>query len=685
MKTFLLTLVIVPLVMGACLYGLFLIWGNHLPVPSTAEELQPSARSVVYDRNGEVVGGYSTENRSPILLAQVPPLAIRSVLAAEDHRFYSHWGINTIAFVRAALRNVLARSVTQGASTITMQLARNLFLDQNRTLERKLKEIVLAVRIERSFSKDEVLELYLNRIYFGEGAYGIQAAARRYFNKDVADLKPAETAMLAGLPANPAAFSPVRHPQAALARRNRVLYAMRGQGVLSDTEYKAAINSPLGISAGGSTSGAASYFLEYVRLLTNATRGSHEVYEGGLKIYTTLDLRLQRAAEAALESQCRKIEADHLYRDTFESYREGGSHGGEDGSTPYLQAALVAIEPQTGKILAMVGGRSWQDSRFNRSVQAHRQPGSSFKPFVYACVLRGGGKPNDIIVDEPVSYPMGALASMGTWSPKNFHNEYEGAITLTRALEKSINIPSVKLLSRIGPRTVVDFARTCGIKGDMPPYLSLALGTGEVTPLEMASAYGAFDNGGILVEPSAVVKVEDRNGVVIEQTKRGATEVLDERTSAVLVGMMRAVLDHGTGYAARKDMGFTAPAAGKTGTTDDYSDTWFVGFVPHCVCAVWVGFDEKRTIGGGMTGAKTALPIWTEFMKEYVAENGEQDFNLPEGVDTATICTVTGQLANVGCPSAEAVFVSGQEPRAYCSVHGGAPVEEEEPTQDEGW
>jgi penicillin-binding protein 1A len=459
---------------------------------------------------------------------------------------------------------------------------------------------------------------------------------------------------------------------------------MLGQGAITEDEYRRAIESPIGIATGGSTSGEAPYFLEYVRLLTTAHFGNHDVYEGGLKIYTSLDLRLQRAAEAALENQCRKIEADHLYRETFESFRETGAHD-SDAGTPYIQAALVALDPQTGRILAMVGGRSWLDSRFNRAVQAKRQPGSSFKPFIYALALRDGGRPNDVIVDEPVSYPMGALASMGVWSPKNFHNKYEGAITLTRALEQSINIPSVKLLSKIGPRAVVDFARTCGVHGDMPPYLSLALGTAEVTPLEMASAYGAFDNGGILVDPSAIVKIEDRDGMVISQERSRTTEVLDEKTSAVLVGMMRAVVDHGTGYPARRES-FTAPAAGKTGTTDDYTDAWFIGFVPHCVCAVWVGFDEKRTIGSNMTGARTALPIWTEFMKAFVSLNGEEDFTLPDGITRVAICTITGQLATEGCPSAEVNFISGQEPHTYCRTHGGAPppVEEETPP-DEGW
>ena len=685
-KIFLIALLLVPLLMGACLYGLFLVWGDRLPVPTTVEELRPSARSVVFDRNGAVIGGYSIENRYPVALSQVPSIMIQAVLAAEDRRFYGHWGINSVAFIRAALRNLRAGEVTQGASTITMQLARNLFLDQSRTLERKLKEIVLAVRLERSFSKDEILELYLNRIYFGEGAYGVQAAAQRYFGKDAAELTIPEAALLAGIPANPAAFSPVRHPEAALARRNRVLKAMRARRDLTQGVYEEALSQPLEVLAGASTEGSAPYFLEYVRLQLLEHYHTHGLFEEGLQIHTTLDLDLQRAAERAIEKQCRAIETDHLYRDTFESFRETGAHASEE-ATPYLQAALVALEPQTGRILAMVGGRSWQDSRFNRAVQARRQPGSAFKPFIYATALRQGMRTNDIVVDEPVSYPMGYLASMGRWIPHNFHNEFEGAITLRRALAKSINIPSVKLLDRLGPAAVVDFAHACGIKGEIPPYLSLALGTAEVTPLEMASAYGAFANQGLRVSPIAVLGVQEHMGRNFEENRPATTEVLDERTSALLVSLMRSVLDRGTAATARSEMDFRSPAAGKTGTTDDFTDAWFIGFVPRCVCAVWVGFDVKRTLGSGMTGAKAALPIWVDFMKEYVRMHGEEDFSLPAGVIQLTTCMQTGLLANPYCPAVEDLFIAGTEPHAYCRIHGPgqAPPPAEEPKAEEGW
>lgn len=699
-KTFFAMLVGVPLLLAAGLLGLFLIWGNRLPVPSNVDELQPSARSVVYDRHETPIGGYFTENRNPIPLSEVPPQLKQAVLAAEDRRFYGHWGINMVAFVRAAFRNVVAREVTQGASTITMQLARNLFLDQSRTLERKLKEIVLAVRLERSFSKDELLELYLNRIYFGEGAYGVQAAARRYFSKDVDELTVPEAAMIAGLPANPAAFSPVRHPQAALNRRNRVLRSMVETGEISESSYARMAAEPLGVLAGGSASGEAPYFLEYVRIQMMERFGGHNVYEGGLKIHTSLDIELQRAAEAALEKQCRAIEASHHYRATFASFQAATSRDTEEG-TPYLQAALVAVEPQTGQILAMVGGRSYQDSRFNRAVQARRQAGSSFKPFIYALALRSGMRPTDTVLDAPVSYPMGYLASAGRWEPKNFHNKYEGMVTLRYALAKSINVPAVKLLERVGPRTAVDFAHTCGIEGPLPAYLSLALGTGEVSPLEMADAYGAFVNQGMRVTPISVLRVEDPMGRTLLEDRPQTFEVLDERTSALLISMLRGVVDNGTGAPARSKMDFRAPAAGKTGTTDDYTDAWFIGCVPRCACAVWVGFDEKRTLGSGMTGAKAALPIWVDFMKEFVRQNGEEDFESPAGITTVYTCSTTGLLARTGCRAVSTSYVTGQEPHAYCNVHGGAewtqpqpdstatpqgsPPPTEEPEEDEGW
>ncbi|MBD3162456.1 MAG: PBP1A family penicillin-binding protein, partial [Candidatus Latescibacteria bacterium] len=582
MRALLLSVLVVPVVAAAFLYGLFFLWGEDLPVPKTLEELRPSVRSIVLDTDGEPVGGFYVEDRVPVPLAKMPDHLIQAVLTAEDRRFYEHWGLNLAAIVRATLRNLRAGEVTQGASTITQQLARNLFLDQRRTLERKLKEIVLAVRLERSFSKDEILGLYLNRIYFGEGAYGVQAAAHRFFGKDVSALSVSEAAMIAGIPANPSRFSPVRHPERARARRDRVLHGMLATGALAPPEHAAAVAESLSVLQTASASGAAPYFLEYVRRALVDRYGTDRVYGGGLRIQTTLDLDLQRAAERAIDTHLREIEESQEYDVTYASHRE--QEGEEVSSrTPYLQAALIALEPQTGAILAMVGGRSFQDSEWNRAVQGRLQPGSAFKPFIYALALREGWRTNDILIDEPVRYYQSRIDSSDVWEPKNFKEGFEGPMTLRYALARSVNVPSVKLLEQLGPARLVDFVRDLGIEGRVPPYLSVALGTAEVTALELASAYGTFANQGIHVEPYAILRVEDRQGTTLEENRPTTTEVFDERTNAQLVSMLRSVMRWGTAATARAVMGFDAPAAGKTGTTDDYTDAWFIGFFPRCV------------------------------------------------------------------------------------------------------
>lgn len=673
MKAFLIALVIVPLLAAAFLYGLFFVWGDRLPVPKTMEELKPSVRSIVHDRNGVVIGGYFTENRVPVPLSEMPEHLVQAVIASEDRRFYNHWGINLTAIIRATVSNLRARGVTQGASTITQQLARNLFLDQSRTWERKLKEMVLAVRLERSFSKDEILGLYLNRIYFGEGAYGVQAAAHRYFRKNVEELTVAEAALIAGIPANPSLFSPVRHPEASKARRNRVLRGMYTLSLIDVPTYREAVASPLGILPSGSVAGEAPYFLEHLRLLLVDRYGTEGVYQGGLQIHTTLDIDLQRAAEEAIEKQLRSIEEEEKYEETFESYRESEATPGTS-RTPYLQTALIALEPQTGQVLAMVGGRSWQDSKFNRVTQAKLQPGSAFKPFIYALALNQGGRTNDIIIDEPVSYPGATRDTADIWEPENFKEEFEGPMTYRYALSKSINIPSVKLIDQLGPRSVADFVRTMGMRGYVPPYLSLALGTAEITPLEMASAYGTFANHGIHVAPTVLLRVDDGLGGAIVESRPATAEIMDEKANALLVSVLRSVFEWGTAATAQYVMDFKVPAAGKTGTTDDYTDAWFAGFVPRCVCVVWVGFDEKRSIGEKMTGAKAALPIWVDFMKAFVAKYGEEDFFVPDGMVQVPTCMTTGRQPSLYCPVQQDMFISGTEPDDVCRLHGVEPI-----------
>ena len=662
-------MLIVPVGAAAFLYGLFSLWGGELPVPRTIEELRPSVRSIVLDAEGEVIGGFYIEDRLPVPLAKMPDPLIQAVLTSEDRRFYDHWGINLVAIARATFRNLRARGVAQGASTITQQLARNLFLDQSRTMGRKLKEIVLAVRLERSFSKDEILGLYLNRIYFGEGAWGVQAAARRYFGKDVSQLSVSEAALIAGIPANPSRFSPVRHPEQARARRDRVLDGMLATGALDEERHAEAVAESLSVLRDASAAGEAPYFLEHVRRGLVDRYGTDMVYGDGLRIQTTLDLDLQRAAERAIEERVRQIEEEQRYETTLASFREVPP-GEPSSRTPYLQAALVALDPQTGAVLAMVGGRSFKDSEWNRVTQGRLQPGSAFKTFIYALALREGWRTNDILIDEPVRYYQSRIDSSKVWEPRNFKEEFEGPMTLRYALAKSINIPSVKLLEQVGPRRLADFAQSLGIKGPVPPYLSVALGTAETTPLEMASAYGTFANQGIHLEPFAVLRVENGQGTILEENRPTTPEVVDERTSALVVSILQSVFQWGTAATAGPVMGFHAPAAGKTGTTDDYTDAWFIGFVPRCVCAVWVGFDEKRTIGSRMTGARAALPIWVDFMKSYVENRGEEDFYLPDGLIAVATCEKTGRLAGPDCPIVQDIFPIGQQPTDTCILHG---------------
>ncbi len=668
-KLFLVALLIVPIVTAAFLYVLFATWGSSLPMPKSMEQVQPNIRSIVLDRNGAMLGGFFVEDRVPVPLSKMPDHLIQSVLSVEDRRFYSHWGLNLAAIARALLSNLRAGGVTQGASTITQQLARNLFLSQNRTLKRKLQELVLAIRLERSFSKDEILTLYLNRIYFGEGSYGVQAASRRYFGKDVSEIDLVEAALLAGLPANPSRFSPVRHPETATNRRNRVLKGMLDMDLIDRPTYEESVAQPLGVSISATSRGEAPYFLEHIRRRMMDRYGTDGVYKGGLQIHTTLDLELQHAAEIALEENLRRIEEEKHYKETYASYLEGKTNSETGARTPYLQGALIALEPQTGRILAFVGGRSWSDSEWDRATQARLQPGSAFKPFIYALALQRGWRTNDIIMDEPVRYLNNPADTTDVWEPKNFKMQFKGPMTLRYALAKSINVPSVKLLEQLGPTSLVEFVQRAGIHREIPPYLSLALGTAEVSLIEMAAAYGTFANQGIFVSPTSVIRVENPFGRILEESRPATSELLDEKTNALLLSILRSVFEWGTAATARAVLGFQAPAAGKTGTTDDYTDAWFIGFVPRCVCAVWVGFDERRSIGNRMTGARAALPIWVEFMKKFVEQNGIEDFTLPSGLVSVGTCEVTGRLPTPDCPVVWDLFIKGTEPKDRCIFH----------------
>ena len=650
-------------------FGIVQWLGRDLPPPSQLVAIQAPVKTTVYDSRGRIVHEFFKENRSLVPLKEIPRNLVNATLSTEDRNFYHHWGVDLWGVARAAVNNVLHMRGTQGGSTITQQLARNLFLTHERTVTRKLKEIALAIEIERSYSKDQILEMYFNQIYFGEGAYGVDAAAKTFFGKPVQELTLPECALLAGLPANPSVYSPRRRPKAASARRDKVLRNMVATQAITDVEYQQATSEPLGVTPMRYGNDRAPYFVEMVRQHLDERFGSNSVYEGGLKVYTTLDMDLQQIAERALEVQLEQLEKELKLKQTPQNYNvtlAEAVHGNQ--STPYLQGSFVAIDPRNGYIRALVGGRNWVHSNFNRATQALRQPGSAFKPFIYTAAIDNGFHPNDIIVDEPVSYPSG---NGMMYQPGNYDRTFRGPVTLRYALENSINIPAVKLLKKVGTSLVASYARRMGIHTPIGQNLSMALGTSEVTLLELASAYGVFANQGIRNDPLYILKVEDRNGNVLERNSPHPVEVLSEETAAVMTSMLQDVVDHGTGYPARL-RGFTNPAAGKTGTMDDYMDAWFVGYIPSLVAGAWVGFDEKRTIGNGMTGARAALPAWTDFMMGATRGRPVENFEPPSGSLTRLICAESGMLATDHCPKVRAQsFNDGSQPTEACTLHPG--------------
>ena len=643
---------------------------KDLPSPANLQTIAPPVKTLVYDRNEKLVHEFFKENRSIVPLRDIPKPLVQAILAIEDRRFYTHWGIDPIRLMRALVTDIVARRPEQGGSTITQQLARNLFLTHEKTLTRKLKEIVLAVRIEQTYTKDEILEMYFNQIYFGEGAYGVDAAAKVFFGKRVQELTVPECALLAGLPRNPRDYSPRRDPDRALRRRNLVLSQMLAARFISRAQYEQASEVPLGVTKTRYNAQEAPYFMEMVRQYLDERYGSNQLYEGGLRIHTTIDIDVQHAAEEALEKRLTALEQRNQYKKTRAvlAAKSGNAPARDRNQTEYLQGAIVSLEPSSGQILALVGGRDFNDSNFNRAVQAARQPGSAFKPFIYTAAIDNGFSPTDIILDTPVSFNAG---NGEEWSPQNYDKKYRGPVTLRSALANSVNVPAAKLLQKLGTSVVTSYAKRMGIKSRLLPDLSLALGTSEVNLLELTSAYGVFANQGVRVTPTYILRVEDKNGKILEQSRSVAEEVLSPETALTMTSMMESVVENGTAASARA-LGFTAPAAGKTGTTDDYTDAWFVGYVPGVVSGVWVGFDRKQKIGPGMTGAAAALPIWVDVMLAATKGRPAQDFPVPSGVVSRLICVETGLLANPGCPSTEIeLFREGSEPTGYCNVHTG--------------
>lgn len=570
--------------------------------PDIGEDIAPPATSIIYDANGnQIATVHAEEDRIPVKISQVPKYLQDAFVAVEDNRFYDHNGVDPKGILRALWSNIKGGEVAEGGSTITQQLAKNAYLTQDRTMKRKIQEVFLALQLEKQYTKQEILELYLNQIYFGQGAYGVQAAAKVYFNKNVEDLTLNECAMLAGIPKSPNYYSPFNNLQAAQERKGVVLDQMVKYGYVNRQEAAKLKTAELPLvrtQKSGSTRD--DYFINYVTQILIEKYGADAVYKEGLKIYTTIDPDMQAAAESAMQ-----------YLPTFRTDANG---------IQQPQGALVAIDPKTGYIKAMIGGRG--TDQFNRATMAVRQPGSAFKPFVFAAALENNFSPSTVIDDSPVK--------IGDWSPQNYDRTFRGKVPMRLVAELSLNVPTVKIAQKIGMDKPIYYAQEMGIttfvldgaQNDRNLATSLGGLTKGVTPLEITSAYGTFANRGVHVEPIAIVRVLDRNGKVKDETQPKPKTVISEESAAELTSMLMGVIDHGTGTRAK----IGRPAAGKTGTTSDYHDAWFVGYTPDLVAGVWIGNDNNTSLGG-MGGGNQPAEIWAAFMKSALASTPAHNFS----------------------------------------------------------
>ena len=653
---------------------------GQCPSVAELEAYQPRQTSKLYAADGRFIAELGLERRTLLTLDAMPPMLRTAFLTIEDKRFYEHHGIDWFRVPGAVWNVIKTRSFSQGFSTITMQLAGNIFPERiNRretsgiaALERKLKEIKVARAIEAKLAKDRILELYLNQIELGNGAFGVETAAQRYFGKTARDLNLAEAAMLAALPKGPSRYNPRRYPDRAVQRRNTVIEVMRREGVVSDADASIAKAYPLLLATRTSTGDVAPYFVEWIRQLLDQQFGQ-QLYEQGLKVYTTLDLDLQSAAERSMERQLRLIEEGKFgpYRhETYEAYLAKTDGGSGRENSPYLQGAFVALDPRTGAVRAMVGGRDFDDSKFNRAVQALRQPGSTFKPMVYAAAVQNGRPPTYILDDSPLSLTM---AQGDTWSPQNFDNQFEGQIPLRRALYESRNIPTVRLGMELGEQTVVDMARKLGLSTAMPLYPSVHLGASSVYPIEMIAAYSAFATLGMQARAMGIVRVENAAGEVLWAPEPVRVPVMSAEESWLIVDMLKDVVRRGTA-AGSVGSQFSIPSGGKTGTTNDYNDVWYIGFTSDLVAGVWMGLDKPDKIMTNAQGGRLAAPAWTAFMTEvYRRKPAPPDWPRPIGIVTKSVDLLSNTEWAPDCPGVQAteVFIAGTEPTIPCNLMPG--------------
>jgi 1A family penicillin-binding protein len=634
---------------GVLLVGAGALWAltilpKSLPSVTALENFEPLRGTKLYDENDELITELHVERRIFVPLSQIPKTLQDAVIATEDRRFYYHWGVDPVGIARAVVQNYRQARIVEGGSTITQQLTKVLFLTPDRSLERKLKEAVLALELERRYSKNRILEMYLNHVYFGQGAYGVEAAARTYFGKSVSELTVREAALLAGLPRAPSTYAPFEHPRAAKQRREVVLRRMAEYGVLKQEEARKLARADLGLIPPERRRTTGQYFLDFVQQALEAKYGADLVFKGGLNAYTTLNPSMQLAAEQTLRDGLKTLES-----------RSAKARPGE-----HPEGAIVTIEPQTGYVRAIVGGYDFFRSEFNRAVQAKRQPGSAFKPFVYMAALEAGFTPATRIEDTPVSYAVGPNGQ--TWKPENYDRRFRGLTTLQQGIEDSVNVVTVKLQEQVGVNRTIHVARRFGIRSPLTPNLSLALGTSDLSLLELTSAYGALPNQGVWMPPTVIRYVTDAKGKLLEENVPHGREAIPSDIAYVVTHMLRGVVERGTGQVA-KSLG--RPVAAKTGTTNDYSNAWFVGYTPRLVTGVWVGYDRPRSLGRDETGGRLAAPIWTSYMTRILGDTPKEDFPVP---DRVVIVSVDLDPSNECIRPVPMAFVKGTEPATSCGA-----------------
>ena len=648
--------------------GILKYYSEELPPLSELKNYDMKTGSEVYDIDNELVHVFAVEKRKLTNVNELPPHIILALLATEDTDFYDHWGVNVKSTLRAAIIDIIRGSFAQGASTITQQLARNLFLTLDRQIPRKIKELLLAIQIEKMYSKEEILEMYFNKVAFGPGIYGIEAASRRYFGKPAKKLNLPEAALIVGMTQLPSAYYPFRYPHRAIKRRNTVLKRMYQEKVITKQEYVDAKNTPLNLYQPKTNQTAKGYFIEHIRKKLERKYGTTTLFAEGLKIYTTLDSDLQTYADSVLNDVMMKFEEKNDYEKKYADFPADSI----DFETPYIQAGMLTIDAESGYVLAMIGGRNFNHSKFNRITQAKRQPGSAFKPILYSTAIDYGYTPATIIQDEPVVFVANDTIY---WKPHNYSQKYYGFTRLRTGLMKSRNIFAVKTIYDIGPQKVVNYAKRFGLDTNIYPVYSLAIGTCEVKPIELISGYTTFPNEGTRVKPLFIRRIEDNNNNIIFTPEQEKIRVLDKKTAFLMANLMQSVVEEGTGQGVRW-RGYRWTASGKTGTTDDYRDAWFIGYNKEVVTGIWVGFDDNSSLGSRQSGAVAALPAWPHIMKYYLQKNSPKNekgepiidarryqFTKPEGIITKVISKETGLLPKNDLEEKMVeYFIKGTEP-----------------------